>query len=456
MKNRVFFYNAVILTVSSVIIRLFNIWFRTLISGLIGASGMGLYQLIFSIFALGIILCTSGIGFAVTRLVAEGHGTRHAVRLCLGCALSLSLAASAVLFFGADFIAAKWINSPPAAYPIRLLMPGLPFISVCACLRGYFIAIRNTVVPVCGDFLEQSATIGATLILLKLVSPMEALMLGSTLGEVISFLYMILLYRIFIRRKNFPKRKAEPVFGRIIHIAAPVLGGTFLRGLFGSVENILIPRGLRKNGSDAQSSLAQYGVMQGMVMPILLFPSAFLSSLAVLLVPEMAEANAAGNQKTIQRAAARSIRFTLAFSFFVTTLLIVFADDLGMAFYHNTQAGTLLRVMAPIVPLMYLDSVVDGMLKGLDQQFYSMTYNFTDSIMRVLLVATTIPAAGMKAYIAILFLSEIFNASLSINRLLKVTSLEVDITGWILTPAVAAALLYYVLILARRILFSGV
>jgi len=176
----------------------------------------------------------------------------------------------------------------------------------------------------------------------------------------------------------------------------------------------------------------------------------------MLLIPEMAEANACGKRAVIQKAAARSFRFTLIFSFLITSVLIVFADDLGMAFYKSAEVGNILRIMAPIIPLMYLDSVVDGMLKGLDQQLYSLRYNLSDSVMRVILIAALLPVFGIKAYIVVLFLSEIYNASLSINRLLKVTSLEVDIVGWILTPAVSAALLYYVLILIRRIFHCSI
>ncbi len=457
MKKRVFFLNAAILTASSVVMRLCNIWFRVFICTIIGAAGMGLYQLIFSVFLLGITACTSGIGFAVTRLVAEGHNTRSAVRRCLAIALALSFAAAAALFFFSDFIALKWIGSQPAAMPLRLLAPGLPFIAACACLRGYFLAIRNTIVPVCGEFLEQLATIGAAVLLLGLTAhPLEALMLGSTIGEVFSCAFIGVFYLVFINKRKLHAEKSKGVFQRIVHIALPVQCGSFLRSLLSSTENILIPRGLKKHGAGEEGSLAQYGVMQGMVMPILYFPSAFLSALSMLLIPEMAEANAGGKKEMIQNAASRAIRFTLTFSFLITSLLIVFADDLGMTFYKSAEVGNILRIMAPIVPLMYLDSVVDGMLKGLDQQLYSLKYNFSDSIMRVILIATLIPVFGMKAYIAVLFLSEIYNASLSINRLLKVTSLEVDIISWILTPAVGSALLYYVLILLKKLLCFGI
>ena len=457
MKKRAFYVNTVILTVGSVVLRMSNIWFRVLICGKIGAAGMGLYQLVFSVFLLGITLCTSGVSLAVTRIVAEGRGTRGAIRRCLAFALTLSFVAAAALFFCADFISVKFIGDPSTAMALKLLAPGLPFIAVCSCLKGYFLAIRNTIVPVCGEALEQFMTIGASLILLgQLSNPLNALMLASTIGEIGSFAYILVLYLIFIKRRGFSNQRVDGIFQGILHIAAPILCGSFLRSLLNSTENILIPRGLKKYGADETGALAQYGMMTGMVMPILFFPSAFLSALSVLLIPELAEANASGQKALIQKAASRIFRFTLLFSFLITAVLIVFAGDLGMAFYGSAEVGNILRVMAPIVPLMYLDSVVDGMLKGLDQQLYSLKYNFSDSVMRVILIATLIPIFGIQAYIVILFMSEIYNASLSINRLLKVTSLEVDIVGWILTPAVSAALLYYCLLLIKKLTGFGI
>lgn len=457
MKKRAFYINTLILTAGSVVLRMSNIWFRVLICGKIGAAGMGLYQLVFSVFLLGITLCTSGVSLAVTRIVAEGRGTRGAIRRCLAFALTLSFIAAAALFFCADFISVKFIGDPSTAMALKLLAPGLPFIAVCACLKGYFLAIRNTVVPVFGEALEQFMTIGASLILLRQLSnPLNALMLASTIGEIGSFVYIVLLYLLFIKKRGFSNQKVDGIFQGILHIAAPILCGSFLRSLLSSTENILIPRGLKKYGANETGALAQYGMMAGMVMPILFFPSAFLNALSVLLIPELAEANACGKKTVIQKAASRIFRFTLLFSFLVTAVFIVFAGDLGMAFYGSAEVGNILRVMAPIVPLMYLDSVVDGMLKGLDQQLYSLKYNFSDSVMRVILIATLIPVFGIKAYIVILFMSEIYNASLSINRLLKVTSLKVDIVGWILTPAVSAALLYYVLLLIKKITCFGI
>ncbi|XOQ48374.1 MAG: Stage V sporulation protein B [Eubacteriales bacterium] len=457
MKKRVFYINAAILTFSSVLLRLSNIWFRMFICSKIGAAGMGLYQLILSVFFLGITLCTSGMGLAVTRLVSEGRGTRSSVRQCTFCALALSLLGASALFFGADFIALRFIGNASAAMPLKLLAPGLPFIAICSCLKGYFLAIRNTVVPVCSDFLEQFVTIGASLLLLfSMSNALDALMLGSTIGEVFDCAFMIGLYHLYANRNKLSKAKSSGVFQSILHIAGPILFGSFFRNLLSSTENMLIPKGLKKYGAGDSGALAQYGVIQGMVMPILFFPYSFLTSLSMLLIPEMAEANAGGKQKAIQRVVEKACRCTLMFSFFICSLFIFFADDLGMLFYKSREVGNILRIMAPIVPLMYLDSVVDGLLKGLDQQMYSLKYNFSDSIMRVILIAVFVPMFGLRAYITVLFLSEIYNASLSINRLLKVTTLEVDILDWIVTPAVGAALLYYLLLLLQKVSFISI
>ena len=453
-RKRAFFRNAALLTVGSVVLRFTGLWFRAYITGRIGASGMGLYQLIFSIFALGITACTSGIGLAVTRLVAEGRGSKSCVLSCLRLALSLSFLAAGVLFFGADFAAERFIGTTAAAVPLKLLAPGLPFLAACACLKGYFFANRNTLVPVLGEFWEQAVTIGVSILLLSYapLPPLDALMLASTLGEIASLIYIVPAFLLYVRRSGLPCRNGEGTMQSVVHIAAPMLAGSFLRSALFSAENVLIPVGLKKYGAGGADALAQYGVMQGMVMPILFFPMSFISSVAMLLIPEIAEDSACGKRESVERNAERAFRFTLMFGFLTSAVFLVFAEELGSAFFGDAQASNILRIMAPIAPLMYLDNVVDNMLKGLDQQMYSLKYNFSDSCIRVFLIWLLLPMFGIRAYIAVLFFSEIYNASLSINRLLKTARLKVDIIGWILFPAVSGCLLYYLLAALKKAL----
>lgn len=454
MKKRAFYINTAILAGGSIAMRLAGLWFRSFVCARIGADGMGLYQLIFSVFMLGITACTSGIGLAVTRLVAEGRGSKGCILRCMGFALTLSLLAAGVLILSSEFIAVELIGNAAAAAPLRILAPGLPFIAACACLKGYFFAVRNTVIPVCGELLEQGVAIGASVLLLRSpLPPLNALMLGSTISEIASFIYIALQIFAYTRRRGGISNKKNPnVMRSILHIAAPMLFGSFLRSLLFSAENLMIPSGLRKYGAGGTAALAQYGVMQGMVMPVIFFPLSFVGSAAMLLIPEIAQARAENNRKVIQTYAQQAFRRTLMFGFITAAVLIAFAGEVGALLFGSAQAGEILRIMAPLAPLMYLDNMVDNMLKGLDQQMYSLKYNFSDALMRVVLIAVFIPILGIKAYIIILFASEIYNASLSIGRLLKVTSLKADILGWIVFPAVSGALLYYMLILLKKII----
>ena len=139
-RKRRFLVNTAILAGSSVLLRLCGLWFRSAVAVRIGAGGIGLYQLIFSVFYLGVTACTSGFGLAMTRLAAEGKASLQCVRRCLALALALSALAMGALFLGSDFLAEHFIRSALAARPLRILALGLPLIACCACLKGWFFA----------------------------------------------------------------------------------------------------------------------------------------------------------------------------------------------------------------------------------------------------------------------------------------------------------------------------
>ena len=85
---------------------------------------------------------------------------------------------------------------------------------------------------------------------------------------------------------------------------------------------------------------------------------------------------------------------------------------------------------------MYLDTAVDGMLKGLGQQFNSMIYNIIDASMSVLLVWTLMPKIGIYGYVICVFLTELVNLAFSLNRLLTVTGVKIPLCRSVLSPVV--------------------
>jgi stage V sporulation protein B len=77
---------------------------------------------------------------------------------------------------------------------------------------------------------------------------------------------------------------------------------------------------------------------------------------------------------------------------------------------------------------MYLDSVTDGMLRGLGQQMYCMAYNILDSAVSVALVYLLLPRFALMGYVFMIAFTEIFNFALSVNRLRRVTTIRFSVT----------------------------
>jgi stage V sporulation protein B len=98
-----------------------------------------------------------------------------------------------------------------------------------------------------------------------------------------------------------------------------------------------------------------------------------------------------------------------------------------MAIYGDAAVGRSIRILAPLMPIMYLDSVTDGMLRGLGQQMYSMKYNILDSAISVALVYALLPRYAIAGYLFMICFTEVFNFALSIGRLRRVTRLNLPL-----------------------------
>ena len=177
-----------------------------------------------------------------------------------------------------------------------------------------------------------------------------------------------------------------------------------------------------------------------MVLPVLTFPCAFLLGFSNLLVPEVTQCKALGQSEKIEKIMDCVFRMTLMFAVGVAAVLMFRAEDFALLLYNEPAAGRAIRALAPIVTVMYLDSAVDGILKGLGEQVAVVRYNVYDTAICVVLVYTLVPLFGTAGYLTTIVISEIFNMALSASRLVSVTGFRVDMVRWALFPTFAAFL----------------
>ena len=453
MRAREVFVSGIILSVSAFVMRSVSVAFNVYVSDKIGAEGMGLLTLIMSVYSLALTFAVSGISLAATRLTAEAAGSgregdiKAAMIRCLVYSATFGISAFLVVFFGADYIGGVWLGDTRSIKALRVFALSMPFISVSSAMNGYFTALRKVVKTSAAQFFEQGVRIAVTVILftafLKRGTEYAciAVIAGQTVAEILSFLLTVILYLYDARRIcGIVPDKAEKklLTSKMLHIALPVAFSAYIRTGLVTLEHLLIPRGLRKFGASGERSLATYGTLQGMVLPIVLFPTAFLSSFNLLLVPELAEASAKGEKRHITYIISRVMKFTMLFSLGVSAIMICFSRELGIVIYDSREAADYIRIVAPLAPIMFLDSAVDSMLKGLDEQLYNMRINIIDAASSALLVYVLCPRIGIMGYIVTIFASEIFNLSCSFVRLLNTTGFRVKVGEWFIKPLVCA------------------
>ncbi len=444
-----FILNAAVLTATSLLMRTIGVSFNVYISNKLGAAGAGLFQLIMSVYTFAVTVATSGIHLAATRLVTEElaagseKGAKRVVRRCLCYSIFFGCAAAGALFFSAKALGTNILGDERTIPSLYALSFSLPFIAMSSVFSGYFTAVRRVVKSASAQLFEQFVRICASVIGLNLLAPdgiqyaCLAIVIGGSLAETLSFGYQFLLYRLDQRRYQKEGRSGKKLTKRMLFIALPVAVSAYARSALTTIEHILIPPRLRAFGYSKEEALARYGVVHGMALPVLLFPSAFLTAFSSLLVPEMSECYVRGNTRQIHAIISRVLHTTLIFAIGVSGIFFTFSHELGMAIYQNPEAGMYLKIFAPLVIVMYLDSVVDGMLKGLNQQISSMRYNMMDSLLSVAMVYFLIPASGIGGYVAVIFASEMLNGFLSFNRLIRVTDFKVRYISWVIKPFVA-------------------
>lgn len=440
LRSRAVLINLVFVTAASLGLRAIGVVFNIYLTGRIGSDGIGLFQLTASVYGMATTLATSGLRFAVTRLAAEETGrgnqwgARIAVRRCLALALACSLLTAAAMWRGAAWIARVWIGDARTGLSLRIMALSLPFLAASSVFCGYFAAQQRMVPVSILQIVEQFIRIAAIIALLS--SPLlppgleyacAAVVAGGCAGEALSCLMIALLYLAGARKiaRGGPVRRMTL---RMLRIATPLAVSSYVRTALSTAEHLLIPRGLRASGASGEAALSTYGIIHGMVFPLLLFPAALVMALAQLVIPELTESQVSGRRVRADYIVNRVFRIGLFFSMEITAVLMAFGRELGMVFCKNTEAAYFLPIFAPLALIMYMDSLTDGLLKGLGEQMASMRYNIIDAFCGLTMVLLVVPRKGVAGYIFAVFFTEILNFVLSLGRLLSVSRLSVGVS----------------------------
>ncbi len=443
-KTKKFVMNAIILTVTSLLLRSIGLSFSVYLSKAVGAEAMGTFHLILSVYFFALTVSTSGISLTMTKLISEEIALKREehIRPLLKKGITYCLFFSGIgallLVTFAPFLVEVCFSGAIETTPFLMLAVGLPFVSVSSALSGYFMAQRKVYKTSLGQMMEQILKMGVTVMLLTLWKPKNltqiicSLILGGTLGEVFSCFYLLLLYQ-FDKRKNPVFTNVKGQWRRLFGFAFPIALSSYLRSALSGIKQLSVPVRLQKSG--VANAVEQYGIINAMVFPVLMFPQVILSAFSSLIVPEITEKYALKQWNSLKQILSRIFKVTLIFAVATGGILFLYAKDLCNAIYQDSGVSFYLKLLAPLTVIMYLDDIVDAVLKGINCQVAVVRINIIDSLASISLLWVLLPVFHIKGYLMVIFIGEILNGTLSILKLMKHTDCSFMPIRWIVFPA---------------------
>lgn len=426
-KKMPMFYSALLLTGVNLLLRLVSTSFQVYISGRMGAAGVGLLQLVMSVGMLAMTAGMAGIRTTTMYLAAGELGRKQAQNVTWvlrGAFLYSILCSGAVslgLFWGAPLIAQVWIGDLRTVGAIRLYSAFLPVVCLCGCMTGYFTAANRIGTLAAVEVAEQLCSMAVTMGALTLWAGQDpgracqAVILGSSAGACLT-LGCLACLRLKDRVKSGPRIQ---VASRLLKTAVPLALADDLKSGITTTEHLMVPKRLALYSGE-ENPLAAFGMVSGMVFPILMFPAAILYALADLLIPELARCAAVQSTRRIQYLVRRCLRVAMLYGCLCGGLLFLLSEKLCLSLYESAEAGQYLRRFALFAPMLYCDAITDAMTKGLGQQKACVRYNILTSSMDVALLYILLPTFGMDGYWFSFFITHLLNFILSLRRLLKI------------------------------------
>jgi len=444
---------AIILTVAGFVARLFGFAYRIYLSNIIGAEGMGLFHLVFPVYAGIVLTITAGVSISVSRMVAEqqARGNTSNLHRITVCGLLIVLSAGALIslfiFFNAGMLSTRVLGDARTYRALLLMAPCIPAVVAAAALKGYFYGIQQVMPTAFSQVAEQVVKIGFIIIMAGKLAANDVgyacavATLSTALGEIANLLVLTVIYKI--KRKLAPLEKRGKQFRKrhilsaLLKASVPISANRLVMSILSAAELILIPARLASGGLEYKSSMEVFGRLTGMALPLITFPSLVTNSLATALVPAISESVSLKKYRLVNTRISKSIRITIILGIIFTALFINYPDQIGNLLYRRENIGEILYSLSYSCVFIYMQQTLAGVLNGLGKQALILRNTVIGSLMRIAAVLFLVPVYGIRSYIWGLIASYLLTAVLDLSVIHKVTGLVFDLREWLFKPCLA-------------------
>ncbi len=454
-------YGTVLLTFSGLFGQVVGFFYRIALARLIGPETMGLYQLIMPVYSVISSITTVGLTVAASTLSAkyQARGDRLGIcrvrRSCLTCLVVLLLPVAAVTVAFSDPISVYILGDARTRTGLILLLPCILLTGIENVQKHCFFGMGLVRPPAFSEMAEQIIRAVAVLGLLVLCLPLGG---EGTVGvivvvcEVFSAATLTILFRRRVGSCGCCCPRPQSLYREIGRIALPVGSTALLGNLMGSANAILIPQLLVKGGKTAGEAMSDFGVINGMTIPMLLMPTAFIGALGLVLVPKLAQAVALDQRKEAREGLGRVMAATSCVLLPCMALLVVIGPSLGRLLFKDRRAGEMILPLAIGVIFTGYQAVLGSALNGLGKQSAAAGNMLLSDGVQLAFTYFLVgdPRIGLKGYVTGLWVSSLLGAWLNWRSVRKTIALKGQTFSWAVAPGLGALLMA----LCCRLLFG--
>lgn len=427
IRNSTLLSGAMILTVASVTTKCIGFLFRVYLSRQFSAEQIGIYQLVTPLLSIIYTLSVSGIRTAISQMTAalsakDSFKTGDSrVVLALGLLLSLgcSILLSTILYLHADFFAVSYLKEKRTQPLIKVLALSFPVSAIHSCITGYYIGLKKAAFPAVSQLLEQIVRVITVVVLCNLAPDIHIVyaIAGIVAGETCSaFLSILVFYKQM--HTNSVKFSQHNYLAKLLMLSFPLTLSRIIQTIIQSAEAIAIPHALQQYGYSKAAALSNYGILTGMVLPLILFPTALTNSISAMLLPTISEAQALQDHKRIRYYLIRCIQGCLLLGLGFTGILLLFGNFISHTLFQQTLASPYIKTISFICPFLYINGTLTGILHGLGKTFSLFVLHCLSLLVRLMMVYLAVPRYGMQSYLLALLLSQCLLLGLQIPTIL--------------------------------------
>lgn len=461
MKRSSFFQKTIILTISNIITGILSFIFSIVLSREIGPKGMGLYQLVMPLYMLFLFVTGGGITISISKIAAEKKATGRlnefykTIRVTIAFEIIWAIIITAVLAFMSPFISSSILSDKRTFLSVLAFCPALIIVSISSVYKGAYYGLQRIMEPAVIDVIEKIARLVLILPLVLLTKDIgieyasAAAVLSLSCGELVSLFLFFICYRVYVR-KNPGHGSCDNSFQLIFNVlklAIPLALNGILSTIFSTIIAVLIPKRLQVAGIPYEDALAMFGRLQGMALNIVFFPAIAINAVNVLIIPSISEAVTFKKDRVINHRMNVAVRIASVVAFSSAAIMFAIPDGLGQFFYKDPSLGELLRILAPGVPIAYIEIISFAILNGLGKQGRLLINSIILSLVDVtlLFILLPIPSLNIKAYGINFIFCGILGIVLNFSVIRKAFSYSMEFFSLILLPLLCSILVYIII-----------